>query len=122
MCSECSQDQSGKTSVDDVVNHIKNNGKLPDNHITKPEAKNLGWKPKEGNLDVVAPGKSIGGYIYQNRNHALPVADGRLYYEADLNYGGGFRGQDRLIYSNDGLFFTTSDHYQTFTQVGKGIK
>ena len=69
-------------------------------------------------MDIVAPGKSIGGDIYQNRNHALPVADGRTYFEADLNYTGGFRGQDRLIYSNDGLFYTTSDHYKNFTQIG----
>ena len=60
--------------------------------------------------------------MYKNRNKALPVANGRIYYEADLNYNGGFRGQDRLIYSNDGLFFTTSDHYQTFTQIGGNNK
>ncbi len=112
----------GGDSVDDIVYHIKNTGGLPDKYITKAEAKKLGWTPKEGNLNTVAPGKAIGGDIYQNRNHALPSSDGRIYYEADLNYSGGFRGEDRLIYSNDGLFFTTSDHYRTFTQIGKDIK
>lgn len=112
----------GNTSVNNVINYVKNNGKLPDNYITKDEAKKLGWNPKAGNLDIVAPGKAIGGDVYKNRNKALPVANGRIYYEADLNYNGGFRGQDRLIYSNDGLFFTTSDHYQTFTQIGGNNK
>jgi hypothetical protein len=35
---------------------------------------------------------SIGGDVYQNRSGALPSAPGRTWYEGDLNYNGGYRG------------------------------
>jgi hypothetical protein len=104
-------------SFDDVADYIKKNGKLPDNFITKDQAKALGWDPKKGNLADVAPGKSIGGDIFKNKGTPLPDAPGRVWYEADINYSGGFRGTDRIIYSNDGLIYKTSDHYKTFTQI-----
>ena len=51
----------------DVGNYIEKNGKLPGNFIKKNEAKLLGWDPKKGNLHEVAPGKSIGGDIFLNK-------------------------------------------------------
>jgi ribonuclease len=105
------------TSFDDVMTHISNFGKLPDNFITKTEAKKLGWKPKKGNLADVAPGKSIGGDPFANNEGRLPNAPGRQWYEADINYTSGYRGDDRIVYSNDGLFYKTSNHYITFTQI-----
>jgi RHS repeat-associated protein len=101
----------------DLSSYITKNKKLPDNFITKTEARNLGWNPKKGNLDNVAPGKSIGGDIYHNNNNMLPSTDNRIWYEADLNYKGGYRGAERLIYSNDGLIYKTLDHYKTFIRV-----
>ena len=77
----------------------------------------LGWNPRQGNLNQVAPEQSIGGDIFQNRRGQLPSAQRRVYYEADLNYSSGRRGSERLVYSNDGLLFITRDHYQTFTQI-----
>lgn len=68
-------------------------GRLPDNFITKAEAAKLGWDPQKGNLAEVAPGKSIGGDIFQNREKLLPDAAGRVWREADINYTSGFRGQ-----------------------------
>jgi RHS repeat-associated protein len=114
-----SKEGTSKTlnSFDDVADYIKKNGKLPDNFITKDQAKALGWDPKKGNLADVAPGKSIGGDIFKNKGTPLPDAPGRVWYEADINYSGGFRGTDRIIYSNDGLIYKTSDHYKTFTQI-----
>ncbi len=47
----------------------------------------------------------------------LPSADGRIWYEADINYTGGMRNSSRVIYSNDGLVFVTYDHYFTFNQI-----
>lgn len=47
----------------------------------------------------------------------LPAAAGRIWYEADINYDGGFRGTDRILYSNDGLIFVTYDHYRTFIEI-----
>ncbi|MCB9330694.1 MAG: hypothetical protein H6574_06400 [Lewinellaceae bacterium] len=109
--------KGGLTSFDDVARYVSKSGKLPSNYITKAQAKNLGWNPKLGNLDVVAPGKSIGGDIFKNSEGLLPKANGRTWIEADINYSSGFRGSERLIYSNDGLIYKTTDHYKTFTQI-----
>lgn len=56
----------------------------------------------------------MGGDIYKNREKKLPEKDGRIWYEADINYDGGFRNTQRILYSNDGLVFVTYDHYITF--------
>lgn len=103
--------------MDDVSGYVAKNGKLPDNFITKADAKKLGWNPKAGNLADVAPGKSIGGDIFRNKEGLLPKIDGRVWYEADINYTSGFRGSNRLLYSSDGLIYKTTDHYKTFTQI-----
>lgn len=105
------------TWVDDVVNYISKNGKLPDNFITKSEAAKLGWDPKAGNLAEIALGKSIGGDIFKNKGNLLPTAPGRVWYEADINYASGFRGTNRIVYSNDGLIYKSIDHYKTFTKI-----
>ena len=100
-----------------IVQHLVEHGTLPDSFITKREADKLGWNPSEGNLRDVAPGKSIGGDRFFNREKELPDAPGRKYFEADLNYNGGRRGAERLVYSDDGSIYVTRDHYRTFTQV-----
>lgn len=54
-------------------------GKLPDNYVTKAEAKKAKWKNQKGNLAEVLPGKMIGGGIYKNADHKrldAPVAFG----------------------------------------------
>ncbi|MBR6572639.1 MAG: hypothetical protein IKK77_02865 [Clostridia bacterium] len=55
--------------------------------------------------------------VYKNRNGHLPNENGRVWYEADINYKGGFRNGQRIIYSNDGQLFATYDHYQTFFEI-----
>jgi hypothetical protein len=90
---------------------------LPNNFITKDQAKALGWDPKKGNLHEVAPGKSIGGDIFKNKGNPLPDAPNRVWYESDINYSSGYRGNEKLIYSNDGLIYKTTDHYKTFTPI-----
>ena len=47
--------------------------------------------------------------LYQNKEGKLPKKIGRTWYEADVNYLGGYRNSHRLIYSNDGLIFITYD-------------
>ena len=86
---------------------------LPGNFITKKEAANLGWDSYQGNLWDVAYGMSIGGDRFGNREGILPDAKGRKWYEADLNYEGGYRGKDRLLFSDDGLIYVSYDHYTT---------
>ena len=101
-------------SRDDVAEYLYLYEHLPDNYITKSEAKKLGWVSNKGNLWDVAPGKCIGGDNFGNREGHLPEKKSRKYYECDVNYEGGFRQDDRIIYSNDGLIYFTDDHYNTF--------
>ncbi len=103
------------TDRDSVALYIHTYGKLPGNFITKSQAEDLGWVNSLGNLNEVAPGKSIGGSRFGNYEGLLP--DGHTYYECDINYNGGFRGGERIVYSTDGLIFYTGDHYDSFTQL-----
>ena len=105
------------TTPEDVAEYIHTFGTLPNNFITKSEAKELGWDNKKGNLWDVAEGKSIGGDRFGNYEGLLPEKKGRKYTECDVNYEGGYRGSERIIFSNDGLVYYTDDHYQTFTQL-----
>ena len=102
------------TSKEEVALYIHLYGRLPGNFISKRKAEELGWDPSEGNLDEVAPGKSIGGSRFGNYEGRLPKGD---YRECDINYTGGFRGPERLIYSDDGRVYYTGDHYKTFEQL-----
>lgn len=90
---------------------------LPSYYISQEDAANLGWEAKLGNLSNVAPGKMLAKGIYQNRNGHLPQESGRIWYEADINYKSGWRNDQRILYSNDGLVFVSYDHYQTFTEI-----
>lgn len=114
---EQNTEAKGLISFENVASYIKANNKLPDNFITKKEAKKLGWDAQRGNLNEVAPGKSIGGDVFQNREKQLPSKKGRIWYEADINYKSGHRGKDRILFSNDGLIYKTEDHYKTFEQI-----
>ncbi len=96
---------------------LKKFGKLPVYYINKLEAKKLGYNPILGNLATVAPGKMLTKGEYKNKNGHLPSASGRIWYEADINYSRGYRGSDRILYSNDGLVFVTYDHYNTFQEI-----
>lgn len=103
------------TATDGGINgadwHLKIYGKLPDYYITTDQA------IKEGNLFLKCPGKMIFGGIYGNRDGRLPMSSGRIWYEADINYELGYRGNERILFSNDGLIFVTYDHYHTFIEI-----
>lgn len=102
--------------VTSVVLYLELYGELPPNYITKAEAQFLGWRG--GSLEPYMHGGAIGGDRYGNFDGKLPRASGRVYTECDIdtillvN-----RGSQRLVFSNDGLYFYTSDHYATFSQV-----
>ncbi len=100
------------TAPQDVADYLHAYGHLPDNFITKREAQDLGWPG--GNLWKYAPGKSIGGDRFGNYEGLLPK--GR-YRECDVNYSGGRRGAERIIYGEDGSIWYTADHYESFTQL-----
>ncbi|TJX13252.1 ribonuclease [Tissierella creatinini] len=105
------------TTLEDVSLYIHIYNKLPSNYITKNEAMDLGWESSKGNLWDITDEKIIGGDRFGNREGLLPKADGRIYYEADINYEGGFRGPERIVFSNDGLIFYTKDHYDSFEKL-----
>ena len=105
------------TDPQQIVNYLGLYGKLPDNFITKKEAKELGWDSRYNYVGDVAPGKSIGGDRFGNYEGSLPDQKGRTWYECDANYRGKKRGADRVLFSSDGLYYFTNDHYNTFTQM-----
>lgn len=113
---EISEDGS-YTSPEQVALYLHLYGHLPSNYITKKEAEAAGWDSSKGNLWEVADGMSIGGSRFGNYEGELPDKDGRKWYECDVNYEGGYRGAERLIYSSDGLIYYTGDHYETFEQL-----
>ncbi len=111
-------DEDGWYSTkDEVALYLHTFGRLPGNYLTKKEASALGWDSKKGNLWDVAEGMSIGGDTFGNREGLLPSAKGRKWFECDINYEGGFRGAERILFSSDGLIFYTNDHYQSYTQL-----
>ena len=105
------------TTKDEVALYIHTYGHLPGNFISKTKARDRGWVASEGNLDEVCPGMSIGGSRYYNDDGQLPDKKGRQWTECDINYYGGYRGAERIVFSNDGLIFYTDDHYETFEQL-----
>ena len=101
------------TTKEDVALYIHTYGKLPDNFITKDEARELGWEG--GGLEDYDPGKCIGGDRFGNYEGLLPKASGRKYTECDIDtMGQDSRGPKRIVFSNDGLIYYTEDHYESF--------
>ncbi len=98
------------TTKEDVSLYLYEYGELPDNFITKKEARKLGWEG--GSLESVAPGKCIGGDYFGNYQGILP--EDEEYHECDINtLGKSRRGSERLVFSDDSIYYT-NDHYNTF--------
>ena len=102
--------------VVNVVLYLEVYNELPPNYITKSEAQALGWEG--GSVEKYKEGAAIGGDYFGNREGLLPAADGRKYTECDIDtHGYSSRGSRRLVFSNDGLYFYTSNHYESFSEV-----
>ena len=100
-------------SKEDVALYIYTYGKLPENFITKNEARDLGWEG--GSVERYKEGAAIGGDKFGNYEGLLPKKSGRKYYECDIDTNGkSSRGAKRIIFSNDGLIYYTDDHYESF--------
>lgn len=119
-------EQGTYISKDDVALYINTYKKLPKNYITKSEARKLGWQVGNNNdLSKVAKGKSIGGDEFKNYEKLLPVIDGRIYYECDIDYVKGKRNAKRIVYAIDDdedvneevHIYYTDDHYNSFTEI-----
>lgn len=99
--------------LENVVLYLDTYGTLPDNYITKNEARKLGWEG--GTPEPFLAGAAIGGDPFGNREGILP--DGE-YTECDLNTdGASSRGAERLVFSDDGHYYHTENHYESFTEV-----
>ena len=107
------------TTKDEVALYIYAFGDVPSNYITKTKARKQGWMQHQGNLWDVLPGMSIGGGGFENIEGEVPVPydPDRTWKECDINYAGGYRGPERLVYSDDGYILYTGDHYDTFEQL-----
>ena len=107
-------DEGGEyTSAEDVAIYLHLYAHLPQNFITKKDARALGWNG--GGLDDYADGKCIGGDRFGNYEGLLPDAPGREYHECDIDtLHAASRGAKRIVYSNDGLIYYTEDHYESF--------
>lgn len=111
--------QAGLRDVDgfvETVETLRATHHLPARYLTKRRAERLGWRPGM-DLCRIAPGAAIGGDVFGNRERQLPAAPGRRWNEADLDTQCGRRGAHRLLWSNDGLFYVTVDHYRSFQPV-----
>ena len=113
--SAATADSPSCVSKECVSEHIRRTGTLPENFITKKQARELGYGG--GDLWRYARGKSIGGDRFGNFERKLPDKKGRIWRECDVDYAGGARGAKRLVFSNDGLMFYTADHYDSFERV-----
>lgn len=102
--------------LENVVLYLEIYDELPPNYITKKEAEALGWEG--GSVEKYKEGAAIGGDTFGNREGLLPEEKDRRYTECDIDTDGyGSRGSRRLVFSNDGLYFYTSDHYESFSEV-----
>ncbi len=105
------------STMEEVAVYLASYEELPDNFLTKNQAEKKGWDNRKGNLHKVAPGCSIGGNRFGNYEGILPNKKNRTWTECDINYEGGYRGGERICFSNDGLIYYTDDHYESFTKV-----
>lgn len=98
--------------LEHVVLYLEIYNHLPANYITKKQAQALGWNG--GALDRYKKGAAIGGDRFGNYEKILP--SGGSYTECDIDTAGKSRGAKRLVFSNDGRYYYTKDHYETFIE------
>lgn len=99
-----------------VAAYLRAYHKLPANYMTKQAARAQGWQAEAGNLRDLAPMATIGGDRFYNREGILPKDS---YWECDVNYEGGPRNAERLVYNREGRIYYTKDHYRHFTDVSE---
>lgn len=102
--------------LQNVVLYLETYHHLPENYITKDEARDLGWEG--GSVEDYKKDAAIGGDRFGNHEGILPKAGKNTYHECDIDtHGYKNRGSRRLIYTDDGQYYYSKDHYETFQQV-----
>lgn len=108
-------------SANPIVDSLRQTGKLPSNYVNKDVAVLNGWKPGKA-LNNYVSGGQLGGDIFKNTTNVLPNAPGRVWYEADVGLNNTMARSkqpgSRLLYSNDGQMYITTDHYKTVHIIG----
>ncbi|ARJ44181.1 ribonuclease [Pantoea alhagi] len=109
-------------AANEVVESLRNTGQLPQHYLNKTQAAANGWKPGKA-LNNTTPGGQLGGDVFENSTNLLPSAQDRVWREADIGLNNTMSRSNqpgtRLLYSNDGLLYITTDHYETATSIGK---
>ncbi len=100
--------------VENVVLYLDTYGELPENYITKDEARELGWEG--GSVENYQDGAAIGGDRFGNREGLLPAG---TWVECDIDTEDeSSRGAKRLVFNlEDRLYYFTDDHYASFIEV-----
>lgn len=100
--------------VENVVLYLDTYGELPENYMTKEEAEDLGWEG--GSVEQYQDGAAIGGDRFGNYEKLLPDSE---WIECDIDTEDErSRGAKRLVFSlEDGLYYYTDDHYESFVEV-----
>ena len=114
---EVTEESLAMEAAQELVDYIDEYGELPENFIRKKEAKARGWNTTYRFVGDIGYGITIGGDYFGNYEGRLPDIKGRKYYEADCFSQGRQRNEYRLIYSVDGHYLFTGDHYETFTEL-----
>lgn len=114
-------DLAAAEAANPLVGSLKETGELPDNYVTKDEARAAGWEPGKAVGNSIPDGQ-LGGHTFENEDgEIVPSAPGRTWYEADVGLDPSISRSNqpgtRLLYSNDGLAYVTSDHYQSVYQL-----
>ena len=108
-------------SANPIVDSLKQTGQLPLNYANKEIASLSGWRPGKA-LNNYLPGGQLGGDVFKNTNNVLPNAPGRVWFEADIGINNTMSRSKqpgtRLLYSNDGQMYITTDHYKTVHFIG----
>ena len=114
---EATEAELALEAAQELADYIDEHGELPENYIRKKEAEARGWKTTCRYVGDLGEGITIGGDYFGNYEERLPAVKGRKYYEADCYYQGRQRNEYRLIYSTDGHYWFTGDHYETFVEL-----
>lgn len=102
--------------MEHVVAYLMTYGQLPSNYISKKDAEALGWQG--GSVQKYKEGAAIGGSRFGNYEGLLPDTEGVRYTECDIDTdGASSRGAKRVIFSSDGHYYYTDDHYESFREV-----
>jgi hypothetical protein len=119
-CIGFANDLGAAQAANPLIESLRSTGRLPSEYVTKAQAEAAGWKPSKA-LGNFIPGGQLGGDPFENRLNDLPTALGRIWYEADLGINPMMSRPKqpgwRLLYSNDGLAYISSDHYVSYYQL-----